>query len=762
VLSNAGAMVMKRKRKGQEPAGRWANRVVGMVFLFCLLAGGPGLRAAALQFDVFLGYGSQPTGMDGLVREAGWFMVGCEVHNSGPSFDAVFELTPGQFGRGQTWRFKVELPTNTRKRFAIPVFAGAGYSSAWDARLLDERGRVRAEWTGLRPRAVAWETMMMGSLARTFAGVPRLPAVADGATVTQQPVAVRLLTEMMPEDVMALEGLDALYLNSEKALELRAAQAAAVVSWVLGGGHLIMAVENPAEIQALDWLRDLVPARIGPVRTMLPTPAFAAWGQPLVDTARLERRVRSVRAQSAVSKGFPKYNAAWLSDVSAEGWSRDGNLGLLDEVEFPVVFSEVVDGEALLSVDGAALVIRGRRGLGHVTLLTFSPEREPFRSWENRDWFWVRLLGLPAVWYDPEVVGMHGGQSVDGLFGVMIDSRQVRQLPVSWLLALLVAYLVVIGPLDRYVLRRARREMLTWVTFPAYVVIFSLLIYYIGYRLRAGDTEWNELHMVDVVPRGVDTQWRGRTYASIYSPVPARYRVSSDLGQATLRGEYLGMMGAGRDSSQLDLLQRGDGFDAELFVPVWTSRLCVSDWLHGGPAPVSVSWVNREGTRGIRVRNGLPADIQELWVVHGERVYEAGGVSAGATREVLLGELTAVHLRPFVRSQVQSVAHALQTRHSAFGADPNQWQPASGGMLTAVSFLGETAEMGGARQRLFVSPAGMDLSPVVARGDAVVLAWVRDYAPVPTLRQFRTVRNQESSFFRIVLPAERDGASGQP
>jgi hypothetical protein len=80
-----------------------------------LALGNEGLRGAAssLQFDVFLGYGSQPTGADGLVREAGWFMVGCEVHNSGPTFNAVFELGSSQFGRGQTRRFEVELPTNT-------------------------------------------------------------------------------------------------------------------------------------------------------------------------------------------------------------------------------------------------------------------------------------------------------------------------------------------------------------------------------------------------------------------------------------------------------------------------------------------------------------------------------------------------------------------------------------------------------------------------------------------------------------------------
>ena len=44
----------------------------------------------------------------------------------------------------------------------------------------------------------------------------------------------------------------------------------------------------------------------------------------------------------------------------------------------------------------------------------------------------------------------------------MIDSRQVRKLPVHWLLLLLVVYLLVIGPVDQYSLKKIRRQMLTW------------------------------------------------------------------------------------------------------------------------------------------------------------------------------------------------------------------------------------------------------------------------------------------------------------
>src|SRR2546427_8444967 len=96
----------------------------------------------------------------------------------------------------------------------------------------------------------------------------------------------------------------------------------------------------------------------------------------------------------------------------------------------------------------------------------------------------------------------YGGMSVDGVFGAMIDSRQVRKLPVQWLLLLLVVYLLVIGPVDQFCLKRANKQMLTWVTFPVYVALFSLLIYYICYKLRAAETEWNELHVVEILPHG--------------------------------------------------------------------------------------------------------------------------------------------------------------------------------------------------------------------------------------------------------------------
>ena len=64
----------------------------------------------------------------------------------------------------------------------------------------------------------------------------------------------------------------------------------------------------------------------------------------------------------------------------------------------------------------------------------FNPEREPIRSWENRAWLWSKLADIDSEWFVSEQPPRsYGRMNVDGLYGMMLDSRQVSKLPVIWL-----------------------------------------------------------------------------------------------------------------------------------------------------------------------------------------------------------------------------------------------------------------------------------------------------------------------------------------
>jgi hypothetical protein len=337
------------------------------------------------------------------------------------------------------------------------------------------------------------------------------------------------------------------------------------------------------------------------------------------------------------------------------------------------------------------------------------------------------------------------------VFGAMIDSRQVRKLPVTWLLVLLVVYLLVIGPVDHLVLKKLGKQMWTWVTFPTYVALFSALIYFIGYKLRAGESEWNELHVVDVMPRGERAELRGRTYASIYSPVNARYALQNDLPHATLRGEFQGPWAGGQENSRITVEQRNRGFKAEVFVPVWTSQLYVSDWLESADMPLSAQVSAAGDEWQVTVQNRLGEKISEARVVLGGRLFELGALDPGQTRDFRFDRRAeGVILREAVNQNRGAFAGAAQTRRHALGDTTGGRLERSPYNVLIASFLAPVEEAGPGAQ-YFLSPKGLDVSWLAERGDALLFAWVADHAPIGPLHRFSPRRFQRDTMLRLAV-----------
>ena len=95
--------------------------------------------------------------------------------------------------------------------------------------MLDERGKIRAEQTGLRAkRGISANAPLIGALARTPAGMPVIRPILPQDTVLQ-PGSARFLPTVFPDNPVVLQGMDCLYLNSEKALDLKVNQVNAIL-----------------------------------------------------------------------------------------------------------------------------------------------------------------------------------------------------------------------------------------------------------------------------------------------------------------------------------------------------------------------------------------------------------------------------------------------------------------------------------------------------------------------------------------------------
>ena len=730
-------MALNREHPEERPGGRaqiWLGRKLLLpVFFLLAFAGMVPASHAFLQFDVFLGYGD-------VVPEAGWFPVVCEIKNDGPEFNAVIEISAAQFNQSQTRQVPVQLPTNTKKRLVIPVFSVSRYG-AWNFRLLDEKGKVRQEQLNMRPKKqIAADTVLLVALSRSVAGVPSFPQIKTSQP-DFQPTSARMLPALFPDNPIALEGMAALYLNSSVALELTIPQVNALRAWLQNGGHLIVGIEQISDVSGNPWLAALMPCELTSVSSIKPQDELQKWVR-LKTVARFYESGVQRRNRSGPARGGPRVDSpgALEADAAFEG------------ADLPVAVATLRDGRTIVSAQGLPLVIESSRGRGRISVLTFSPERDPFLSWKNRPWFWSKIVGIPSDIFESYDFRQYGW-SVDGVFGAMIDSKQVRKLPLGWLLLLLVLYLLVIGPFDRYWLKKINRQMLTWVTFPMYVAIFSGLIYFIGYKLRAGETEYNEIHLVDVLPNGPQAVLRGHTYASIYSPANNRYSIVGEQMFAALRGEYLANRG-GEDSTRATIVQHGNNFAAEVFVPVWTSQLFVTDWLQLAPAPLTMEVRGSGASLSLNIENKLNHPVSEAHLVFNGRVYKVGDLASGEKRSFVPAGNPGIPLRDFVRNHGSMFFGAVEQRQSSFGAARADVFPEMATSVMAASFITLLNNNEAGNYRTFLTAPQVDLTSVAEKETALLLAWDSNHSLTQPQNKFAPRRSHRDTLLRLAVPLD--------
>ncbi|MEE2947302.1 MAG: hypothetical protein VX392_03195 [Verrucomicrobiota bacterium] len=678
--------------------------------LACLLAGGS-LAKGEIQFDVFMGFA-------GKARQGDWFPVTFEIYNDGPTFDGQIDLQPGDESDYPVYRYDVELTTNTRKRFTLPVFGDV--NSGWTARLRNGRKTV-AKHDDLKLDSMDAQTVLVGTLSGQQAGGPVLPKTRFKRRWDNErfaPIVAQLQADIFPDDPIALGGLRTLYLNSARAIHLRPEQAAALTTWVLGGGHLMLAVDQPGDVTGTPWLTSLIRGQFGPVQNSAVGQALNQW---LDETAYS--------------------NVALPNDAFAAG-------------QLAAAAVRLANGKALIVLDDRPVAAKANRGLGQVSVLGFNPEREPFKSWRNRAWFWAHLAKVSPAWFEMEAPDQQYGQlHIDGVYGAMLDSRQVSKLPVIWLLLLLGAYLVIIGPVDRIWLKRINKQMLTWLTFPAYVAIFSLLIYFIGYKLRAGQLELNELHIVDLLP-GQQEIMRGRSYASIYSPVNEDYRLGGGFAQGAIRSEYGGAFrGNIGEGEKFRIERNASRLEADVEVPIWTSRLLCSEWI----APADGSFtaaLNKNNVDGyeLSVDNQLNKAITGAVLLVEGKITELELQSPpNSTRVIRIRTSNSPYIEEELGniSQNEGFQDAVNSRNQAFGdtergrIEPELMNLVASSFPALLESSNPVAKFNGS--------GGIDLSDHAKGGGAVLFLLAEDHAPIPSTGLFETQLGQVRTLYRIPL-----------
>jgi hypothetical protein len=149
-----------------------------------------------------------------------------------------------------------------------------------------------------------------------------------------------------------------------------------------------------------------------------------------------------------------------------------------------------------------------------------------------------------------------------------------------------------------------------------------------------------------------------------------------------------------------------------------------------------------------QVENTTDTTFTEATLIIEGRVVEIGKVSPHTNLPV-----------PVLRGSGTTLANFLQSHHSIFQSAVQQRQRAFGGgesgfiddlpQSAMIASFGATLEPQQTYAGRFITPGTLDLTRLLERGDAVLLAWAPNWAPVKPMNHFAAKRGRHDTLVRV-------------
>ena len=253
----------------------------------------------------------------------------------------------------------------------------------------------------------------------------------------------------IPPDVAVMEAIDTLILYDVESAQFTLDQLQTIEAWVATGGHLIV-IGGPSWAQTTEALDD----------NLLP---FNATGSENIN------------------------------DISAISTYIDSAETLSGQT-FITTGTVADSGRVLIETDeGLPLLIRRSFGIGVVDFMTVDPTLEPMRSWSGLRDFWFNVVAT----VEPEPAWSRGWLELQDVARALAILPQVELLPpVSSMILFIVAYILMIGPVNYIVLSRFRRRAWAWGTIPLLILTFTMLAWNVGFNLRGNEVIISRLYVV--------------------------------------------------------------------------------------------------------------------------------------------------------------------------------------------------------------------------------------------------------------------------
>jgi hypothetical protein len=545
-------------------------------------------------------------GFNARFRDGNWIPVQINLSNNGAEFDGTISINApvpynGPGTSSSVYSEPISLANGTQKQVIINIpvnLGGQGNVQDIHVNLLDASGNiVRTQIS--KVSSLGQSDIFTGILSDQNTGFSPLYSIAlpnQGGSMIVEP----LNASNLPDTASVLKNFDLLVLDNFTTSNLNADQLTALQSWVDQGGELI-------EVGGPEWRRTL---------SSLPTSLLPV---AVTGTSTLPAGTPLLPVISPVQTGQSQINATVPISVGTLAQANTANT----------------QSTTVLSAGTTPLIVQSKQGQGIVCYLAFDPTLAPIVTWSGTNTLWhelvLRLLGDKMLGSN-NLYAPGGAPPTTGLGG-LLQGLLTNNLPSPWLLlALLLGYLVILGPVRFLIIRWRKRRDWSWRIVLASIAVFSLLTYGLAIQQKGTTVLSNSVSIIRLDQDG--TLAHISTFVGVFVPNQGNYQVhipANGLVQPS-DDQYDPTNSSGQNTT---INSTPNSTDVNLQgVKIWTLRSLVSERdrsMHGGiESHLTYQNYRLTGT----VTNTLGYALSDVYILMINSYVRIGSLAAGQTMQV--------------------------------------------------------------------------------------------------------------------------------
>jgi hypothetical protein len=196
--------------------------------------------------------------------------------------------------------------------------------------------------------------------------------------------------------------------------------------------------------------------------------------------------------------------------------------------------------------------------------------------------------------------------------------------------------------------------------------------------------------------------------------------------------------------------QVGDNFKAEVFVPVWSSQVYVSDWIDSALPPLRFTLAPDTAGWKVTVENRTNRKLSFAGLVVGNEYAALGELPPSQTTTFTVTNELAVQLQTHVSQFSGAFQQAIGNRRTVFSSDAGKIDNPQQAAV-AASFISLMSVPN--QNSSYLTTPGIDMTSYIEEGGAVLFAWDAGYSPITSINKFVAKRSQRNTLWRVAASA---------